>query len=104
MQEDKIDVGETDEQETEIELDAAPVEETAAEEIVVEEIKEEAPVEEKPKDELGEYSDGVQKRIAKLTRKMREAERQKEEAITYAQSQKQEAEKLRTKYKTLDTS
>ena len=104
MQEDKIDVGETDEQETEIELDAAPVEETAAEEIVVEEIKEEAPVEEKPKDELGEYSDGVQKRIAKLTRKMREAERQKEEAITYAQSQKQEAEKLRTKYKTLDSS
>ena len=96
MQEDKIDVGETDEQETEIELDAAPVEETAAEEIVVEEVKEEeAPVEEKPKDELGEYSDGVQKRIAKLTRKMREAERQKEEAITYAQSQKQEAEKLR---------
>ncbi len=105
MQEDKIDVGETDEQETEIELDAAPVEETAAEEIVVEEVKEEeAPVEEKPKDELGEYSDGVQKRIAKLTRKMREAERQKEEAITYAQSQKQEAEKLRNKYKTLDSS
>ena len=105
MQEDKIDVGETDEQETEVELDAAPVEETAAEEIVVEEVKEEeAPVEEKPKDELGEYSDGVQKRIAKLTRKMREAERQKEEAITYAQSQKQEAEKLRTKYKTLDSS
>jgi chaperonin cofactor prefoldin len=28
-------------------------------------------------DELKEYSDGVQKRIAKLTRKMREAERQK---------------------------
>ena len=105
MQEDKIDVGETDEQETEIELDAAPVEETAAEEIVVEEVKEEeAPVEEKPKDELGEYSDGVQKRIAKLTRKMREAERQKEEAITYAQSQKLEAEKLRNKYKTLDSS
>ena len=104
MQEDKIDVGETDEQETEIELDAAPVEETPAEEIVVEEVKEEAPVEEKPKDELGEYSDGVQKRIAKLTRKMREAERQKEEAITYAQSQKLEAEKLRNKYKTLDSS
>jgi len=108
MLEDKIDVGETDEQETEVELDAAPVEETPAEEIVVEEVKEEAvqtaPVEEKPKDELGEYSDGVQKRIAKLTRKMREAERQKEEAITYAQSQKQEAEKLRNKYKTLDSS
>ena len=38
------------------------------------------------KEELGEYSEGVKKRIAKLTRKMREAERQKEEAIAYAQS------------------
>ena len=38
------------------------------------------------KDEVQEYSDGVQKRIAKLTRKMREAERQKEEAVAYAQS------------------
>ena len=36
---------------------------------------------EEDKDELKEYSEGVQKRIAKLTRKMREAERQKEEAI-----------------------
>ena len=32
-------------------------------------------------DELKTYSEGVQKRIAKLTRKMREAERQKEEAL-----------------------
>ena len=36
------------------------------------------------KEELDDYSEGVQKRIAKLTRKMREAERQKEEAIQYA--------------------
>ena len=40
------------------------------------------------KDELKEYSEGVQKRIAKLTRKMREAERQREEAITFANSMK----------------
>ena len=32
------------------------------------------------KDELKEYSEGVQRRIAKLTKKWREAERQKEEA------------------------
>ena len=38
------------------------------------------------KDELKEYSEGVQKRIAKLTRKMREAERQKEEAIAFAEA------------------
>ena len=48
------------------------------------------------KDELKEYSEGVQKRIAKLTRKMREAERQREEAVQYAQTvnlQKKAAEK-----------
>jgi len=67
------------------------------------ETKEEAPAEEKvetKKDELKEYSDGVQKRIAKLTRKMREAERQREEAVTYAQSiteQKNAAEKRLSK-------
>ena len=38
------------------------------------------------KDELKEYSEGVQKRIAKLTRKMREAERQREEAIAFAEA------------------
>jgi len=99
-----VDVGDNEEQETEIDLEATPVEEKPAEELVVEETKEETPVEEKPKDELGEYSEGVQKRIAKLTRKMREAERQKEEAITFAKTQKEEAEKLRNKYKTLDSS
>jgi len=36
-------------------------------------------------DELKQYSEGVQKRIAKLTKKWREAERQKDEALTYAQ-------------------
>ena len=42
------------------------------------------------KDELEEYSDGVKKRIAKLTHKMREAERQREEALAYAQSVQKE--------------
>ena len=104
MQEEKnIDVGEADEQETEIDLEAAPVEEAPAEELVVEETKEVKPVEEKPKDELGEYSEGVQKRIAKLTRKMREAERQKEEAITYAQNLKADQEKLQSRYRNVET-
>ena len=31
--------------------------------------------------QIEEYSEGVKKRIAKLTKRMREAERQKEEAI-----------------------
>jgi len=42
--------------------------------------------EESKKDELQDYSDSVQKRIAKLTKKWREAERQKDEALNYAKS------------------
>ena len=38
------------------------------------------------KEELEQYSDSVQKRIAKLTKKWREAERQKDEALTYAEN------------------
>ena len=40
------------------------------------------------KDELEDYSESVQRRIAKLTKKMREAKRQREEALNYAQSVK----------------
>jgi len=46
------------------------------------------------KKEMEEYSEGVQKRIAKLTRKMREAERQKEEAVTYAKRVMRERDAL----------
>ena len=51
------------------------------------EVKEEPKefTEEKKEEELEQYSEGVQKRIAKLTKKWREAERQKDEAITYAE-------------------
>ena len=105
LDEPKIDVGDGDEQETEIDLDAAPepqeeekieAVETSAEEAV--EQTEQA----EHKEELSEYSEGVQKRIAKLTRKMREAERQKEEAITFAKTQKEAAEKMRKRYSSLD--
>jgi hypothetical protein len=44
----------------------------------------------------------VQRRIAKLTKKMREAERQREEALTYAQSVKAEKEALTKKFSTLE--
>ena len=46
----------------------------------------------------------MQRRIAKLTKKWREAERQKEEAITYARAQKQQADSLGRKYSSLETS
>jgi len=54
------------------------------------------------KKEMEEYSEGVQKRIAKLTRKMREAERQKEEAVTYAKRVMRERDELTHTAVTLD--
>ena len=95
-----IDVGEKEG--AEITLDEnneqtkAVAEEKKEEKIEVQQEEEKPVVEtkvEKPaaeKDELEEYSEGVKKRIAKLTRKMREAERQREEAIQYANSVKRE--------------
>ena len=55
------------------------------------------------KDELEDYSEGVQRRIAKLTKKMREAERQREEALRYAQTVKAEKELLTKRFSSLET-
>ena len=120
MQDDrKIDVGDTDEQATEIDLDAVAPEQSLEEEIQVEQVSEndsqsaDASKESseqsdvqasEQKKELDDYSDGVQKRIAKLTRKMREAERQKEEAIQYAEQVKTQAEQMKGRYDTLGNS
>ena len=103
-----IDVGEADQEATEINLDdkGEPEKVEAVEETVeVERVEE--PVETKTedkKDELKEYSDGVQKRIAKLTRKMREAERQREEAVQYAQSIKSKNDEMEGRITKMDTS
>ena len=51
----------------------------------VKEAKEESKQDTEQQKEMDEYGEGVKKRIAKLTRKMREAERQREEAVQYAQ-------------------
>ena len=56
------------------------------------------------KDELEDYSEGVQRRIAKLTKKMREAERQKEEALRYAEILKHEKDATLKKYSSLESS
>ena len=118
MQDEKIDVGDTDEQATEIDLDAPAPEQSLEEEIKVEQVEddnqpanaseessEQSDVQaSEQKKELDDYSEGVQKRIAKLTRKMREAERQKEEAIKYAEQINADAEKLKTRHDTLGDS
>jgi hypothetical protein len=56
------------------------------------------------KKELEEYSDGVKKRIAKLTKKMREAERQKEAALEYAKNIQTEHKNLQNKVSSLEPS
>ena len=114
---DLIDVGET--VGAEINLDdkgepektEAPVEEKIEVEKVEEQPAEDKTFEnetkvkaEENKDELKEYSDGVQKRIAKLTRKMREAERQKEEAIAFAEAVNKQKEETETRLSKLDKS
>ena len=62
-------------------VDTAPKEETTEQEKVTEEIVD---TEKKEDEKLEDYSKGVQSRIAKLTRKMREAERREAAAIEYA--------------------
>ena len=53
-------------------------------------------------DEHEEYSQSVKKRIDRLTKKMREAERQREEALKYAQGVQSEAEKIKAKLNAVD--
>ena len=55
------------------------------------------------KKELEEYSDGVKRRIAKLTKKMREAERREEAATVYAKSVLAEKDHLSSRLTKLDT-
>jgi|TARA_B100001094_G_scaffold128435_1_gene124490 hypothetical protein len=85
--------------EGEVDIREADVDDSIKDEVV----EEEAPVEE-VKDELDAISDSVQKRIDKLTYKMREAERQRDEAVNYAQSVNQTATSLKEKLKNSDTS
>ena len=68
-----------------------PIQEETVKEVIKdqepEEIKEEPKEEPKEEDtKLEDYSKGVQSRISKLTRKMREAERQRDSATEYAQA------------------
>ena len=115
--EELIDVGETVGAEINLDEKGAPEKvEEVKEEIEVEKV--EAPAEDKTfeneretklqkkeeKDELKEYSEGVQKRIAKLTRKMREAERQREEALAFAQSVKSKNDEMEGRLSKIDSS
>ena len=70
----------------------------------VEEVEDQTSAE-KPKekkDEREEYSKDVQKRIDRLTYKIREAERREKEALNFAEKVKKEKDELQTKFTKLD--
>ena len=113
--EELIDVGETEGAEINLDEKGVPEkpEEPKEEKIEVEKVddvpvqedkREQAKDQPEKQDELKEYSEGVQKRIAKLTRKMREAERQKEEALAYAQSVKNTNAEMEGRLSKIDSS
>ena len=60
--------------------------------------------ESKPKDDLNSFSDGVQKRIDKLTKRMREAERREQAALEYAEGLKNKYTKTKAQYDEIDES
>ena len=69
------------------------------------ETTEQEPVKEETKsdNELEDYSKGVQARIAKLTRKMREAERREQAAVEYAKAVEQKRQTLEKKFEKTDS-
>ena len=85
------------------------VEETVEVELPAEEKKEdgieivEETVEKEEKTEQEDYSDSVQKRINKLTYKLRETERQNEEALSWAQKVQEENANLKKKADSANT-
>ena len=81
-------VVETTEQET--------VKEVKEEEVKAEPVKEDD-------SKLEEYSKGVQSRISKLTRKMREAERREGAAVEYAQALEYQRKQDQSQFKKMDT-
>lgn len=103
MQEDKNVPIETSEESVEITLDennkAIENAQPEKEEVQVAETEAEKP---KVEDETEQYSAKVKARIDKLTKRLREAERREESALSYAQGIQKEAQDIKSKYETLD--
>ena len=68
------------------------------------EVDHEAVEQKSEEDELGQYSESVQRRISKLTNRFREEERQRQAAIDYAEAVKKQNEELRARIDKLDQS
>jgi len=83
--------------------DEVDVQEVQEQESSVREVKPQQEEQQSNEEDLSDYSDGVKKRIDKLTAKMREAERRERAAIEYADGIKKQYTDLDKKYKDLDT-
>ena len=89
------------EEKQQIELDLEDEQDT---EVEVEAAKDEEPqVEAATEDQFEKAESNTQKRIDRLTKKMREAERQKDEALRYAQGVQAEAAQLKDRMNAMDT-
>ena len=94
--------------ETEVSLPEEEIKEVAEnteQETVKEETNEPEKVETKKEDDekLEDYSKGVQSRIAKLTRKMREAERREQAAVEYAKAVEQKRQIDQERFNKVDS-
>ena len=86
-------------EEAQFELDVGDAQET---EVEVEAEESSAPASEPEEQEIEQYSESVQKRINRLTKKMRDAEREREEALVYAKNVQAESTQIRQRMENLD--
>jgi hypothetical protein len=86
-----------------VETEATEQEPVIKEEEVTETVKEIKKEQKKDDEQLEEYSKGVQSRISKLTRKMREAERQRDAATEYARAAEDSRKTLEQRFVRADS-
>jgi len=101
------------EAEVEVEKQEVPLDTTEEEAVEIEvkseddavsEVDNEAVSEESSEQEQEQYSKAVQKRINKLTKRVKDTEREREEAVRYAQTMKSEADTVKSRLQSLDQS
>ena len=96
MAEEAMQAIEEEDEGTEVELPESETEETEAK------VEKEEVTKSVQEDEIEDYSEGVKKRINKLTYKVRESERREQAAIDYAQSVQDELNKTKNKLSKTD--
>jgi membrane-associated HD superfamily phosphohydrolase len=89
-------------EENQVELDLGTEEEVEVEAEAPKEKEEVEVLEADSDDQFKKAEDATQKRINRLTKKMREAERQREEALNYAKNVKAESEQIKQRMESLD--